>query len=135
MAELSAKQGITHDLVDGHLDSWHGLVKMLEHADRLEQDPSSGLVSRYYRAARGLRRVGAFGEGQKVMRAVAKRLRESWSRPAAPQEGGTRTPLYEVDRVPPNLLRNFRVGVLGSLAVLEAHVRARDSKAAKTIRA
>ena len=47
--ELNAKQGISNDIVHGRLDSWHALVKVLEHSDRLEEDPSKGFVSLYYK--------------------------------------------------------------------------------------
>ena len=36
---LNNKQGVQKDLVEGLLDRWHGLVKALEHSDRLEFHP------------------------------------------------------------------------------------------------
>jgi hypothetical protein len=109
---LNDKQGIVHGLVTGALDPWHGLVKATEHADRLEQHPD-GYLTRYYKVAKAVRRVGAFGEGRKTMLAVARHVDESWRTPVAPQEGGTRTAFYECDRCPPNLLGNFRVACMG----------------------
>jgi hypothetical protein len=64
---LNAKQGVYQKAAPGKLDSWHGLVKALEHSDRLEQQQGHGLVTRYYAASRAVRKYGAFGEGQKVL--------------------------------------------------------------------
>ena len=98
---LNAKQGLSDDIVHGRLDAWHAIVKVLEHSDRLEEDPSSGLVTRYYKLTRQLRRVSAYGQGQKTFKAVASEHKEKWKRPVAPQVDGTRTKLYETVRVPP----------------------------------
>ena len=119
----------------GHLDSWHGLVKVLEHSDRLEEDTQHGLVSRYYLSARLLRKHGAFGQGQKVMQAVANRQGEHWRRPVPIQQHGTRTPLFEVDRVPLNYIGNFRAAVLGYAALIEASRHGADYSPAKQYRA
>ena len=135
VCELNRKQGLECDPGQGKLDTWHGVVKAVEHSDRLEEDPSSGLVARYYRSARALRRLGAYGEGQKTMRAVARRLGETWARPVPIQKDGTRTPIFEIDRVPPVFLGNFRVAVLGYLALLEARSRAKDYGSVKKYRA
>jgi hypothetical protein len=80
------------------------IVKVLEHSDRLEEDANHGLVARYYHTARALRRHGAFGEGQKTMRAVAKHRNESWARPVGIQVQGTRTPLFEVYQRTPTMI-------------------------------
>ena len=119
----------------GHLDSWHGLVKVLEHSDRLEEDTQHGLVSRYYLSARLLRKHGAFGQGQKVMQAVANRQGGHWRRPVPIQQHGTRTPLFEVDRVPLNYIGNFRAAVLGYAALIEASRHGADDSSAKRYRA
>ena len=58
--ELNAKQGISNDIVHGRLDSWHALVKVLEHSDRLEEDPSKGFVSLYYKLTQELPSGGYF---------------------------------------------------------------------------
>ena len=90
---LNKVQMVEPELNDGQMCTWHGIVKALEHSDRLEAEPVSGFVSKYYKIARSLRAVGAYGEGQKVMRAAAHHLGVPWLRPVAPQEGGTRTVL------------------------------------------
>ena len=121
--ELNAKQGISNDIVHGRLDSWHALVKVLEHSDRLEEDPSKGFVSLYYKLTQQLRRVGAFGQGQKTFRAVAKQRNEKWKRPVAPQVDGTRTKLYEITRVPPNFFYNYRAAFLGLCVLIDVDVK------------
>ena len=126
--ELNAKQGISNDIVHGRLDSWHALVKVLEHSDRLEEDPSKGFVSLYYKLTQQLRRVGAFGQGQKTFRAVAKQRNEKWKRPVAPQVDGTRTKLYEITRVPPNFFYNYRAAFLGLCVLIDV-----DAKHAKQL--
>ena len=121
----------------GHLDSWHGLVKVLEHSDRLEEDTQHGLVSRYYLSARLLRKHGAFGQGQTVMQPGANRHGGGghWRRPVPIQQHGTRTPLFEVDRVPMNYSGNARAAVLGYAALMEASRRGGDRGVAKRYRA
>ena len=51
-----------------------------------------------------------------------------------PQVGGTRTPLYELLRCPPNILKNFNVDVLGYLGLMEAHEQTNDYDSLKKVR-
>ncbi len=131
---LNNAQGLVPELNPGQMCVWHGVVNALKHSDRLEEHPESGMVVLYYRLARKFRQVAAYGEGQKVMRAVAKHLGKDWVRPVAPQEGGTRTVLYESSRVPPCILRDFQVAVIGFLALEQAHHEAHLYAKAKKMR-
>ena len=84
-------------------------MKLLEHADRLEKDGVQKYTRRYYKLTQQLRREFAYGTGQKVARSMAKAFKMAWLRPAAPQEGGTRTVAFEIQRVPPVFINNFVV--------------------------
>ena len=131
---LNAKQGLSDDIVHGRLDAWHAIVKV-EHSDRLEEDPSSGLVTRYYKLTRQLRRVSAYGQGQKTFKAVASEHKEKWKRPVAPQVDGTRTKLYKTVRAPPNFFYNYRAAFLGLCVLTDVHTRQGEAKEATKLRA
>lgn len=65
----------------------------------------------YYKAAACVRRVGAFGVGQQIMHAVSAHTGMKWMRPIAPQPNGTRTAIFECERVPPVFLLDLPVVV------------------------
>ena len=115
---LSEKQGIQNGRVAHQLCDWHGIVKALEHADRLREHGVAALTQRYYKLTRSLRRQFAYGTGQKVAKAMAVKFNLPWVRPAAPQEGGTRTEAFEIQRVPPVFLNNFVVYYQSLIALL-----------------
>ena len=106
---LAAKQGIEAEKCPGQLCEWHGVVKVLEHADHLEEHGGGGFMHTYNRLTKYVRNAFAFGTGQKVGRSVARELKLRWLRPIAKQEGGTRTAMYECKRVPPVLFNNLAI--------------------------
>jgi hypothetical protein len=124
---LANRQGTPREPDMAQLCDWHACVKVCEHTDRVVD----GLVGAYYSLARRIRRIGAFGEGQKVFKAVSAELNVTWLRPIAPQRNGTRTPLYESNRVPPNVIGNFRVAVCG-LVLLHQMVLDKERQKAVT---
>ena len=128
---LVEKQGIHRDRCAQQLCDWHGLVKLLEHSDRTREHRVQAFTQRYYNLARRLRREFAYGTGQKVAKAMAAEYQIAWLRPAAPQEGGTRTAAFEIQRVPPVFLNNFMVYFLSLVALLRVGQQAEKGKLAQ----
>ena len=114
---LCAKQGIPEEKTPGQLCDWHGIVKGLEHADRLEQH-KGGFLCKYVTLTRGLRKQFAYGTAQKVARSTARQLKLTWVRPLAPQKGGTRTAFFECQRVPPNLFTNLAAYYAAAISMM-----------------
>ena len=134
---LNHKEGIRALARPAESCEWHAAVNVAKHTDRLEESldgERSGLLTRYYWLARRLRQMLAYGQGQKVCRAVAAHCQTKWKRPVAVQKDGTRTPLYESLRVPTNLLGNLNVSVLSLLVLQKNNERAKDSKSLSKVR-
>ena len=74
----NAKQHVSANIVHGRLDAWHGVVKVLEHSDRLEEHAESGLVTRYYELAKLVRKFGGYGGSARMFDVTAKQFQESW---------------------------------------------------------
>ena len=128
---LVEKQGIHRDRCAQQLCDWHGLVKLLEHSDRTREHRVQAFTQRYYTLAQRLRRAFAYGTGQKVAKAMAAAFHIAWLRPAAPQEGGTRTAAFEIQRVPPVFLNNFFVYFQSLVALLRVGPQAEKQKLAQ----
>ena len=66
-----------------------------------------------------------------MAKAMAAEYQIAWLRPAAPQEGGTRTAAFEIQRVPPVFLNNFMVYFLSLVALLRVGPQAEKRKLAQ----
>ena len=69
-----------------------------------------------------------------MFKSIATHSGKRWVRPKAPQRNGTRTPLYETERVPPNLLGNLHVAVLGLVGLGLAAAQEKDAKKRSKVR-